>query len=288
MKSCTIRKKAEELVQSLRGFWEDVPESRKITDDLYGRLIEATVRHLKVPTEVLYPSAVMYIGRELNKDVIFEFAYRCFAHLPVLKAGTPSDFAGYVKNNDVEEIQFLSLKYKTADTVSVRIKVMTGTAALRVLTISCGLKLVYVWMRILGYTGRIGDPYIFPPPSLAIPGLYAKFKFLLRDPFKTDPKDSTGSVEKSSLKTYNRQEIIAYRNGIKDCPFGLNDTRDANENYCALLCPHGRDTCPASGHSKERPVAICSECGKELAIVDNGLGLCVNCYRKKEGLSEND
>lgn len=216
------------------------PEGEDFTD-----LVHALAKYLNISTTVAFESVRTLAGRQIDKRVAGETAWRLAGNLQRLRAGIAVPPWVYQCEREVVPVQAMSCEFQQTKRGRImgafRLRVMAGTPAPMVLASWWSRSFCHMLARRLGYTSYRGQ---FPfSHSTEIVNMRM---LLLLDPQETyDGKPGFKDVRCSpSLKRWNRVIIEKRfrRQGKQqwECPYRF-------DHHC-FECRIGYTDCPAATH----------------------------------------
>lgn len=291
MKSITLQKRAADLTEKVRGFFDGVPEGRKLTGAVYSRLAETLARHIGAEPYTVFRTGTCFIGKPQSRGTVYQFVYYLLANQDAMRRGKVLSADGSMTVRERIEVRCLNVRYEDADRLIVVCRAMTGVAANRQIRVRLTLSAAYFWLSKLGYSSDPEDPYAYPYPSAAFPGLYGALSIEQDEEARSRiPVWLIKTEEDLSIKTWNRKNILSLRSGAAACPFGRDDqVADNYFSYCVQECPYGWDRCSGSGHESAYTEGVCVFCQEPgLLEVHSPEGRCVQCRLREDGILENE
>lgn len=291
MKSITLQKRAADLTDKVRGFFNGVPEERVLTEAAYSRLAETLARHIGAEAYTVFRTGTCFIGKPQSRETVYQFVYYLLANQDAMRRGKVLSADGSMTVRERIEVRCVNVRYDDPDHVIVVCQAMTGVAANRRIRVRLTLSAAYFWLTKLGYSSNPEDPFSYPYPSVAFPGLYGALSIEQDEESRSRiPVWLIKTEEDLSIKTFNRKHILSLRNGTAACPFGRDDqVADNNFGYCVRECPNGWRTCSGSGHESAYMEGECVFCRRTgLLEVEAPEHRCVQCQLQEDGILENE
>lgn len=292
-----VEKAARKLLEHVHGFYENVPDGYTLSEDSFARAVNVIGRFSSVDKYTLFQSAHGFIGMPVNENTFYELCYAVAANKADLREKKVVPFRSKLMTDGVYTVRFLSVRYTSKDTLSIKAMALTGCLAHRIVLLHPSLTKAYGWMRALGYTGKVGDPCVYAPMTAAFPGLLGNMEIITPHNQPAPPNMVKIEIVSNTPRTKygvgtdviakHNQKIIKKRSGYDDCPCGHEDERARIRNFCALFCPEGWEKCDACGHEEPYEMKICSVCETAFSHAPNA-DRCRKCQREQEGLYDFD
>lgn len=278
MRFTRIAKRADRLLETISGWWKELPVGYILSEESYGRLIARLSDKLNVDdSSCIYGSYTSYICSKVTKKSLYNLCYHLSANLDRFKQyeTIPFNSVGYEKSE--EEFHILGVPRRDDKRVTLTLRAMTGVRAGREDTLSLYIGSLSSWCYACGCSGRKYDISNF---YSALSNAYIVLRLEPVGAARTLDRCMIEPIPDPVTITFNRKNLYRYRFLVDDCPNEM-PLHDSVDDYCVKYCPLGCSKCPASAHEYDWPKGICTSCGKsDVYIVPNDT-CCIDCSRRK-------